>query len=331
MCLAPNKLDDGKLVACRSCKLCRQNEIKDWAGRCIAESKTSRYTYYVTLTYGRDEYGDSDHLNAAVLTYSDVQKYLKRVRKTVGKYKYFCAGEYGTDKGRAHWHLLLFTQKPLADHVKMRTRYIEEHWEWGWSYFEPFEVKHAYYCAKYVYKDKHEPLTTAMHRMSKKPPLGTEFFRQLADRQIVDGIAPQDLFYSHAESRRKNGELIQYKLGGKSAENYLEYFVEQWQRVYGKSELDYYDVRFNTEFKQVRGVRRIPQSEIVQEYLDKRMRRWIERAETWQAHWAYMDLKSDREKKYEQEKKARARKDDCACASCVSRRQAYADRHRGAA
>lgn len=320
MCFNPNRLPDGTEVACRNCKRCRYNYTKDWAGRLIAESKTSRFSVFVTLTYGRDEYGDSDHLNAAVLTYSDVQKWLKKIRNTVGKFKYFVAGEYGTKRGRAHWHVCLFAEKSFWEQngFKMGRRYMDRHWEHGWTQVDPFRLEHATYCTAYLYKN--EGLSDSMHQMSRKPPLGHEWFQALADRHVKDGIAPQDLFYYHPESRKKNGELVQYKMCGVTAENFLEYFVQRWQRVYGKSEMDYYDVRFHRVFFAGKGARYIPHSPVVEEYLDRRMRMWVERAKTWEAHWAYVDYKRDKERRYEQEKKDKERKDDCPCASCKARR-----------
>lgn len=108
MCVAPNQLPDGTAVACRECWQCRERKVDDWVGRCIAESKTALRTFSITLTYGRDEVGNVDHLNAALLTYSDVQLYFKRLRKSGYVVRYFAVGEYGSAKGRAHWHLIVF-------------------------------------------------------------------------------------------------------------------------------------------------------------------------------------------------------------------------------
>ena len=81
MCKAPLVLDDGTEVACRYCSQCVDRKITDWVGRNIAESKSAVKTFAVTLTYGRDRRGDVDHVRAFLLTYSDVQKYLKLLRR----------------------------------------------------------------------------------------------------------------------------------------------------------------------------------------------------------------------------------------------------------
>ena len=108
MCIAPAILSDGTQAACRRCWQCVDQKINDWAGRCVAEGKTSVASYAVTLTYGRDKLGEKLHERAVVLTYSDVQKYLKLLRRHRYTVRYFVTGEFGGAKGRTHWHIILF-------------------------------------------------------------------------------------------------------------------------------------------------------------------------------------------------------------------------------
>lgn len=257
MCLAPDMLPDGRKVGCRKCWQCQRRKIDDWAGRIIAESKSSPFTYYLTLTYGRDKYGDSDHVRAAVLTYSDVQKYMKRVRKNLGKARYFVAGEYGDERGRAHWHLILFTDRelvfvddegnevaPIFDTEKVN----QGHWKDGFTYIEHFHEAQAYYCCKYVVKDYYDNSKTSRYGMSKKPPLGDRFFRAMADAYVQQGVAPQDLLYTHPEVVRKNGQRRKFMMTGKTAENFCAYFVDEWRKTYP--------------------LRHEPESEVIMKYLD---------------------------------------------------------------
>lgn len=108
MCLAPVTLPTGEQTGCRLCWQCLERKVDDWVGRCIAQSKTAHRTFSITLTYGRDENDNADHVRAAVLTYSDVQNYMKRLRFSGYVVRYFAVGEYGSRKGRAHWHLIMF-------------------------------------------------------------------------------------------------------------------------------------------------------------------------------------------------------------------------------
>ena len=51
------------------------------------------------------------------MTYSDVQKYLKLLRRHRYQVRYFVTGEYGSKGGRAHWHIVLhfYERLPLYE------------------------------------------------------------------------------------------------------------------------------------------------------------------------------------------------------------------------
>lgn len=119
MCKCPAMLDDGTIVGCRYCSQCVGRAVDDWTGRCIAESIFAVAPFFLSLTYGRDENGSEDHIRARLLTYSDIQKLMKRFRASGYIPRYFCVGEYGSAKGRAHWHVLIFW-KDNADEIARR-------------------------------------------------------------------------------------------------------------------------------------------------------------------------------------------------------------------
>lgn len=226
MCISPILIDEGILVACRNCWQCTESAIDDWVGRCIAESLTSYETTATTLTYGRDENNSPDHIRAAILTYSDVQKYFKKLRYDNYPLKYFCVGEYGSLKGRAHWHIMLFFQERKPDDWKYYERYDQEHWEHGYTHNKPMFLETVRYNCKYIQKD--ENIQTHM-AMSKKPPLGAAFVKDLAKLYVHQGIAPKDFSYSFPGITRSNGERKYFWLRGKCAEILLEEFIKEWQ------------------------------------------------------------------------------------------------------
>lgn len=251
MCQEPEMLPNGKLRACRKCSLCKRNHIRDWAGRCIAESKSTPFSYKVELTYGRDEYGDSGHIRAAVLTYSDAQKWLKRIRKQYGKFKYFIAGEYGKERGRAHWHVLLFMQREIEG-VKFDTeKYTHPSWKHGFSFWNPFQERYAYYVVKYVHKDKDDDINIAMHQMSRFPPLGHEYFKRFAELHVQNGLSPQHLFYTFEHQKDMDGKPIKFMMRNKTAQNFVGHFVKTWSLT--------------------RPNQHIPASPVIEKYLDKFM------------------------------------------------------------
>lgn len=293
MCIAPNQLSDGTLVGCRECWQCRETKVDDWVGRCIAESKSASRTFSITLTYGRDENDESDHLRAALLTYSDVQKYIKRLRFSGHDVRYFAVGEYGSAKGRAHWHLILFFYGLVPEHdISIRAadgdirdvRFSDKHWQHGHSVWE--ELKDGYdasasravrYVCKYLLKnDEDEAAQMLGPRLSKKPPLGDAWLRERAAQYVRQGLAPQDLFYTFPDVLGKNGGLKRFKLSGVSAENYMKYYVEAFTgnrmpvrpgwKAGKKAQLDYEVALTRWLMDSYRA--RIPNSEMLDEWID---------------------------------------------------------------
>lgn len=251
MCIAPIQLPNGVEAACHECWQCRERAIDDWVGRNIAESRTAVGCHAVTLTYGRSRAGDVDHERAVILTYSDVQKYLKLLRRHGFPVRYFVTGEFGSKKGRAHWHIMLYWQDKVPEHV-LDKNFMEAHWPHGWSFWtEPSPHAVRYNC-KYVQKDIGEAERQGHLAMSKKPPLGADYFQRVAEQYVRQGLAPQDLFYSFPDVRRRkpdgSEEIVRFVLRDRSAELFLEHYVNTWRRVYPG--------------------RHIPPSELVEEFLD---------------------------------------------------------------
>lgn len=260
MCTAPNTLPNGQQTACRNCSECRNRAINDWVGRVLAETKTAMASHSVTLTYGRGANGDVDHPRAAILTYSDVQKYLKLLRRHGYPVRYLVAGEYGSKKGRAHWHIMLFWQKAVPDHV-LDQNFMEQHWPHGFSFWQDPGPHAVRYICKYLQKDQADQERQAHLAMSKKPPIGSQYFRQLAEQYVEQGIAPQTLAYTFPEARYrdKQGEwkFVPFLLRGRSAELYLDHYVASWRKAYPGTHL--------------------PNSELVEEHIDPGS--WKERAD----------------------------------------------------
>lgn len=269
MCQRPNKLITGVLVACRKCWQCRENKINDWVGRCIAEKETVPAANAITLTYGRDENGQVDHLRAAVLTYSDVQKYFKLIRRHGYPCRYFAVGEYGSEKGRAHWHVVVFwtgteTVQTVGPDGKKREviralvprfkekskdfagneygkgeeyprciKFNERHWPHGFSEWDDPTAPSIRYICKYIQKDIGLAERQGHLSMSKKPPLGAKYFEQLAGRYVKQGVAPLEPYYWFPEVRDDQGKPIKFYMQGVSLDNFCRTFLEQWEAVHG--------------------------------------------------------------------------------------------------
>ena len=251
MCISPGVLSDGTIIACRNCWQCRDAKVQDWVGRLIAESQTSLASHAVTLTYGEDvRVGAVDHARAAVLTYSDIQVFRRKLRDAGFPVRYFCVGEYGTLKGRAHWHLMLFWQQAVPELI-LDQRVSSEWWPHGFSHWTLPSVKAIRYNCKYIQKDIGAEGRQAHCMMSKKPPLGTAFFMREAERFVSAGLAPQDLRFP-IEDREGRKRPSYFWLRGKTADLFLEHFCAMWV------------VR--------RPGRHMPNSELVEDWLDKQVR-----------------------------------------------------------
>lgn len=219
---------------------CFSVRAQDWVGRCIAESRTSVANRFVTLTYGGGLVPSSE-----VLTYSDVQKYLKRLRKAGHKFRYFAVGEYGSAKGRAHWHLILFYQaEPPGGYLHARSD--EKHWPHGFSQSEVASNASIRYCVKYLYKDLgSDEAKQAKFVLSKNPAIGVPYFRKLGMDYAKQGVSPRDNFYWFPDVRNsKTGLPEKFYLSKQSAvmAEYMRSFCVAWWKYHGNDRWPHSDL-----------------------------------------------------------------------------------------
>lgn len=264
MCLNPSTLEGGVVVGCRICWQCKLRKVDDLVGRCIAESRTASHTFSVTLTYGR-EGGESDTIRAAVLTYSDVQKYIKRLRFAGYKVRYLVAGEFGTLRGRCHWHLILFFEGSPPPHVlnkrfghqladigtsharsgagrhlvlsdsKAGAGVVDfDLWPHGFSFWEGVSYKSVRYVAKYIGKDMGDENGQSHSGMSRMPPLGAVYFAQLADKMAKAGLPMKTPVYSFPDVRGRMGGKKEFVFQGRSRELFIEQYQAAWERYHGE-------------------------------------------------------------------------------------------------
>lgn len=186
--------------------------MQQLVGRCIAEGKYCAAANVVTLTYGTsNRVGNAKvpTLSASVLTYSDIQKYFKRLRKAGFIFRYVVAGEYGSMKGRAHWHIIFFWQH-RPDGGPVKPAHPEIPWiggngvKWwhdpfwtlhedsakGYSHWDHFTYESARYVTKYIMKAEDDPNAQCEIHWSKHPILGAKFFRKYALRHVIEELPP---------------------------------------------------------------------------------------------------------------------------------------------
>ena len=117
-------------IRCGKCNFCRSYVQSEWFTRMWHETLASEHVYFVTLTYkqfadyeevpavlrnGYYHYDNfnSNHVNGyspCLVRIEHLQLFHRQLRRLVCyKYKYFCSLEYGSDYGRPHAHLIIWT------------------------------------------------------------------------------------------------------------------------------------------------------------------------------------------------------------------------------
>ena len=142
-------------VPCGKCLACIGQKSNELAMRCEHENIFYGYgenSCFVTLTY------DNEHLpNDYSLHLEDLQKFLKRLRITINRkiskskrIKYLAVGEYGSQRGRPHYHLIVFGL-PCSSKVE---KLITDCWRQGYVYVGTCTGESIKYVCKYMNKAK---------------------------------------------------------------------------------------------------------------------------------------------------------------------------------
>ncbi|RVC61240.1 hypothetical protein EN759_29630 [Mesorhizobium sp. M00.F.Ca.ET.038.03.1.1] len=216
-----------------------KQKAQDWVGRCIAESKTATASRFVTLTYG-----GGDHPAALLLTYEHVQRFLVEVRRKA-KVRYLAVGEYGSEKGRAHWHVLLFYESGEPPEVEHDKRINHKFWPHGFCQWEVAGTHSFRYCVKYVIKDHGALEKQAKFALSKRPALGAKYFEMLAAKYVDAGLSPKELSYSFPDViNKKTGlpETFRLPTQSFSAAHFVGSFVRLWREKHGHDKWPWSDL-----------------------------------------------------------------------------------------
>lgn len=148
-------------VPCGRCPNCIKKRVSAWQFRLEQEQKHSITASFITLTYSDDHLPfTEENIPHATLEKSDLQKFLKRLRKECIKssiqpvpLKYYACGEYGTTTQRPHYHLILFN----VPHPMLRySGIIERIWGKGHIQIDPCTPASIGYVTGYVMKKNME-------------------------------------------------------------------------------------------------------------------------------------------------------------------------------
>lgn len=210
------------LVPCGKCIGCRLERSKQWASRCVHESRLWDSNYFLTLTY------DDAHLPPdRSLKPKDLQDFWKRLRKAVfspsglgrvpayevldGKrtvvngIRYFACGEYGDTSLRPHYHAIVFNLD-IPDLIPYKrsfdgsqlwvSNWLSRLWGFGHVVIGSVTFESCAYVARYVTK-KIYGLDAPEHyagrepefcRSSTRPGIGACWFIRYADEVAQHGF-----------------------------------------------------------------------------------------------------------------------------------------------
>lgn len=113
-----NPFIDSKGIAhgCGQCLNCRKSKTLEWVIRCKHEAIMNPKSIYITLTYKPSELKRTAKIkmNGADMRGSldpeDITKFLKKLRQKYKdkKLRYIYCGEYGEDRWRPHYHMIIW-------------------------------------------------------------------------------------------------------------------------------------------------------------------------------------------------------------------------------
>lgn len=193
-------------IPCGRCIGCRLEKARQWALRCVHESKLWDDNCFFTLTYD-----DKSLPDGGTLVPDDLQLFMKRLRKHFGNgIRFFACGEYGDELGRPHYHGLLFNFdfpdkrffKCSESGSKLYTsERLDAIWGRGYGTIGAVTFESAGYVARYALKKITGPPAESHYngkvpeflRMSRRPGIGREFVSRFAsdlypsDECVVDG------------------------------------------------------------------------------------------------------------------------------------------------
>lgn len=240
MCIKPNTIFlprgngyEKTLVPCRHCWACRKNKVDDLIGRMLCESSTASWSNFYTLTYDDRKIVSPKQIQTIVKR--DFQNFIKSVRFAGHDVRYMAAGEFGTRKGRSHFHVILCGKgNTLPVSKYWNGKNALEHWPWGHVDIEECNENTIRYVAKYLTKGKahYVEQSAAPHdewvTYSKKPLLGADFIFLKAERQAEMKVFPQTMNYSPPGARNN----ARYTFYGKAQFLYYDFLHAMWPEMH---------------------------------------------------------------------------------------------------
>ena len=152
----------------------------------------------------------------------------------------------------------MFWENKVPSHELTTSRYNavrfnNEYWPHGFQHWETPTSRSIRYVVKYINKDQGADEHQGHLAMSKNPPIGSAYFKMLAEKYVRQGIAPQDETYRFPEAKRKDGSPKEFFLSGATLRDYIEHFKATWREVYPTRHIPYSPMIEKHDDAQARG------------------------------------------------------------------------------
>ena len=243
---------DGTLeLPCGQCIGCRLERSRQWAMRCLHESTLHDHNAFITLTYD-----DSNLPEGGSLNYPDFQKFMKRLRKRIGRpVRFYVGGEYGENGTmRPHYHACLFGYdfgdkvfyKRTGSGEKIYTsKLLESLWPYGLSSVGDVTFESAAYIARYCIQkvtgdlalDHYRVITDdgvivdrvpEFNHMSLKPGIGARWLAKFQtdvfprDYVVVNGVKTKPPKYYDTLFQRENAGTFSEIVAQRELDGYVQ-------------------------------------------------------------------------------------------------------------
>lgn len=175
-------------LPCMQCLGCRKTIAQGWTLRCKLELQQHDYATFATLTYRPEDLPPT-------LSKLHLQLFLKRLRinaerqQTANAIRFFACGEYGTQRGRPHYHAILY-----GLHHEKHRELIENSWGLGSTQTREANNRRIAYTAGYVAKKYNDPADDSRERIDYQTGEVYEWqppFIQMSRRPGIGGHARQ--------------------------------------------------------------------------------------------------------------------------------------------
>lgn len=267
-------------LPCGKCIGCKLERARQWAVRCMDESRMHADATFVTLTYKDSELLFTKDGHPTIVK-EELQKFFRRLRKkTKKKIAYFSCGEYGEKFERPHYHAIIFGWDP--GHKKIvqvdpefgnlyTSPELEELWTKGQSRCGSVTKESAGYVARYTCK-KITGENAAKHYDGRTP----EF--QLQSTKIGPKEDHGGLGYSWLRKHEKDVYLYDQKIVDGHETKPPRYYDKLHARWHPKHMETLKEKRILEMEEQARNntLRRLEDGETIVEYKIKLLKRRIE-------------------------------------------------------